>query len=68
MAQVIIESQSAADLRDLIRLAMENELKVIHFGIAKTKRKLEKAFGMSTTNFYEDFQKGKLGNDLKFIR
>ncbi len=71
MGRVIIQPESAANLRDLIRSAMENELKVIEFGIAKTKRKLgelEKEFGMNSRQFYEDFQKGKLSDDLKFIR
>lgn len=71
MARVIIQPESAGNLRDLIRSAVESELKAIDFGIAKTKRKLgelEKEFGMNTREFYEDFQKGKLGDDLKFIR
>ncbi|MDZ7696497.1 MAG: hypothetical protein U5R49_06085 [Deltaproteobacteria bacterium] len=71
MARVIIQPESAGNLRDLIQSAVEDELKAIDFGIAKTKRKLgelEKEFGMNTSEFYEDFQKGKLGDDLKFIR
>jgi len=71
MAQVIIQPQTAANLRNLIRLAVENQLRVIDFGIAKTKRKLgelEKEIGMNSKDFYEKFQKGKLGDDLKFIR
>ena len=71
MAQVIIRPQAAGNLKNLIKVAVENQLRVIHFGIAKTKRKLrelEKESGMDSKYFYEEFQKGKLGDDLKFIR
>ena len=71
MARVIIKPQTADNLRNLIRLAVENQLRVIDFGIAKTKRKLgelEKEIGMNSKDFYEEFQKGKLGDDLRFIR
>ena len=71
MAQVIIKPKTADNLRNLIRLAVENQMRVIDFGIAKTKRKLgelEKEIGMNSKDFYEEFQKGKLGDDFKFIR
>ena len=71
MARVIIQPQTADNLKNLIRSAVENQLRVIDFGIAKTKRKLgdlEKEIGMNSKDFYEEFQKGKLGDDLKFIR
>ena len=60
MARVIIQPESAGNLRELVRLAVENELKFMDFGIAKTKRKLEeleKEFGMNTRDFYEAFRK-----------
>jgi len=71
MAQVIIRPKAADNLKNLIKAAVENQLRVINFGIAKTKRKLgelEKESGMDSKYFYEKFQKGKLGDDLKFIR
>ena len=71
MAQVIIRPQAADNLKNLIKVAVENQLRVINFGIAKTKRKLgelEKESGMDSKYFYGEFQKGKLGDDLKFIR
>jgi hypothetical protein len=71
MAQVIIRPQAADNLKNLIKVAVENQLRVINFGIAKTKRKLgelEKESGMNSKYFYEKFQKGKLGDDFKFIR
>ncbi len=71
MTRVIIQSKSAANLKALIQLAVENEAKIIDFGIARTKRKLEafeREFGMNTRKFYEDYQRGKLGDDLKMIK
>lgn len=71
MARVIVQPQTADNLRNLIRLAVENQLRVINSGIAKTKRKLgvlEKETGMDSKDFYEEFQKGKLGDNLKYIR
>jgi hypothetical protein len=46
-------------------------MRVINSGIAKTRRKLvelEKESGMNSRDFYEEFQKGKLGDDLKYVR
>jgi hypothetical protein len=71
MAQVIIRAQAADNLKNLIKIAVENQLRVINFGINKTKRKLgelEKESGMDSKYFYEEFQKGKLGDDFKSIR
>jgi len=71
MARIIIEPESASNLRNLVSLAVENQLKIMEFGIAKTRRKLlemETQNGMNSSDFYERFQKGELGDDLKFIR
>jgi len=71
MARVIIEPQSAKNVKSLIKSAVENEMKVIKFGIAKTKKKLEeleKKFGMDSDNFYKNFNEGKMGDDLEYIR
>lgn len=71
MAQVIIQPKSSENLRNLIKLAVENQLRIISFGIAKTKRKLrdlEQETGKKSRDFYKEFQDGKLGDDLKFIR
>jgi hypothetical protein len=71
MARVIIQPQNAGNLKNLIKLAVENQMRVINSGIAKTRRKLgelEKESGMNSRDFYEEFQKGKLGDDLKYIR
>lgn len=71
MTRVIIQPETAGNLKNLIKLAVENQMRVINSGIAKTRRKLgelEKENGMDSRDFYEEFQKGKLGDDLKYIR
>jgi hypothetical protein len=71
MARVIIQAQTSGNFKSLIESAVENQSRIIRFGIAKTKRKLgelEKESGMDSQHFYEEFQKGKLGDDLKYIR
>jgi len=71
MAQVIIRPQATDNLKNLIKVAVENQLRIINFGIAKTKRKLgelEKESGMDSKYFYKKFQRGELGDDFKFIK
>ena len=71
MARIIIEPQNANNVKSLIKSAVENELKIIGFGIDKTKKKLEeleKKFGMDSGNFYRKFNEGKMGDDLEYIR
>ncbi|MBC8434427.1 MAG: hypothetical protein H8D96_21170 [Desulfobacterales bacterium] len=36
MARIIIEPQDAKNVKSLVKSAVENELKIIGFGIAKT--------------------------------
>jgi hypothetical protein len=71
MARVIIQAQTAENLKTLIKLALENQLRVIGFGIAKTKRKLEELesrYGIESKDFYEEFQKGERGDEIQYIR
>jgi hypothetical protein len=58
-------------VKNLVGLALENQLRVLTAGITKTKRKLsalEKENGMESSVFYERYEEGKLGDDLKYIR
>ena len=71
MARIIIEPQNGNNVKSLVKSAVENELKIIGFGIDKTKKKLEqleKKFGMDSVNFYKKFNEGKMGDDLEYIR
>lgn len=71
MARIIILPQTAENVINLVRSAVENERKVISFGISKTKKKLvelEKRSGMDSESFYKKFNEGKMGDDLQSIR
>lgn len=71
MARVIIQARTTKSLTTLVRLALENQLRVIGFGIAKTKKKLaelEMKHGMKSKDFYEEFQKGERGDEMQYIR
>jgi hypothetical protein len=71
MARVIIQLESSDNVRNLVELALENQLRVLTVGIAKTKGKLsefERVSGMESSAFYEKFGQGKLGDDFKYVR
>ncbi len=71
MERIIIQSQTSNNLKSLIESAFENQSRIIRFGIARTKKKLtqlEKENGLDSQTFYDEFQKGKLGDELKYIR
>ena len=71
MARIIIEPHNADNVKSLVKSAVENELKIIGFGIAKTEKRLkelEKKYGMDSENFYKKFNEGKMGDDLDYIR
>lgn len=71
MAKIIIQPQTADNLKNLVKSAVESQLQTISFGIAKTKKKLmelERHTGMDSNDFYTEFQNGNLGDDLKYIR
>ena len=71
MARVIVQEQVANNFKILIKSAIENQLRIITFGIAKTRRKLEemeKESGMNTKEFYDQFREGKLGDETRYIR
>ena len=68
MAQVIIQPKNAENLKSLVKTAVENQMRVLSYGIAKTKRKLEeleKETGLDSKDFYKKFRKGELGDDFK---
>jgi len=71
MARVIIQPESSDNVKNLVELALENQLRVLTVGIAKTKSKLsefERVNGMESRAFYEKFGQGKLGDDFKYLR
>ncbi len=71
MSRIIIQPQSDENLRDLIGLALENQLRFLRLGINKTRRKLQEMESeneMRSDKFYKKYEKGELGDDLKYIR
>ena len=71
MARVIIQPKTDENLRVLIGIALENQLRVLRSGIARTRRKLhelEVENEMSTDVFYQRYESGELGDDLTYIR
>jgi len=71
MVRVTIEPQAATNVKVLIQAAVDNQLRIIEFGIAGTKAKLqelENRLGMDSEDFYRQFSEGKLGDDMEYIR
>ena len=71
MAKVMIEPKDAHNVKSLVRVAVENELKILKAGVARTYRKLEeleKTYGMSSKQFYDKFKMGEVGDDFEYIR
>ena len=71
MARVMIEPRDAQNVKSLVKLAVENELKILKAGVARTYRKLEeleKTYGMSSKQFYDKFKRGEVGDDFEYIR
>ncbi len=71
MARIIVEPQNADNVKNLIKSAIENEIRIIGFGVDKTKRKLEeleRKYGIDSKEFYIKFNEGKMGDEMDFIR
>ncbi|WP_419662629.1 hypothetical protein Dvar_30930 [Desulfosarcina variabilis str. Montpellier] len=71
MARVTIEPKADNNVRDLIRMAVENELKALRSGIERTSEilsEMEKKYRMSSQEFYDRFDQGEMGDDMDFIR
>ncbi|MDM8551936.1 hypothetical protein QUF72_17765 [Desulfobacterales bacterium HSG2] len=71
MTQIIIESGEAANVKELLRSAVENELRIIKGGINRTEKELsrfEGVFGMKSSRFYEQYLKGVAGDRPEHIR
>jgi len=71
MARVIVQEQTAHNLKNLIKSAVENQLRIITFGVAKTRKKLkemENESGMDSKEFYTQFKEGKLDDETRYVR
>ncbi|MCP4405487.1 MAG: hypothetical protein GY801_50320 [bacterium] len=70
MTQVTIKSATADQVRPLVQVALEHELRVLNIGIQKTMRnlqRLEERFGMESQQFYQEFQTGTMGDEMEYI-
>ena len=71
MGKVILKEKTASNLKNLIETAVESQVRILSFGIAKTSRKLkemEQEADIGSKEFYKQFQEGEWGDDMKFIR
>uniref|UniRef100_UPI0040563384 hypothetical protein n=1 Tax=Candidatus Electrothrix sp. TaxID=2170559 RepID=UPI0040563384 len=71
MTQLIVKSPGAANVRPLIQAALDHEARVLNIAIQKTTRRLqdfEQRFGIESRKFYQDFQAGKMGDDMEYMK
>ncbi len=71
MTQIVVKSKTAANVKRLLQLAIEQELRVIKLGIEKTNQnlqRLEGQFGIKSPEFYKAFQDGKMGDQIDYIK
>lgn len=71
MTQINVQSDRASEVIPLLQAALDHEVRVLELGIEKTRRnlsQLEDQFGMQSHTFYRDFQAGKLGDRMEYIK
>ncbi len=71
MAKITIEPEDAQNVKSLVRIALQNELKALKAGIARTQKKLEELetrHHMSSEQLYTRFKMGEMGDDFEYIR
>lgn len=71
MTQVIVQPTTATNVRRLLQTAVEHELRLLHIGIARTQQQLqrfEQSFQRQTPDFYQEFQSGRLGDDVEYLK
>ena len=70
MTQVIVKSTTPSNVKHLLQVALDHELRVLKIGIEKTRHNLhqfEQQFGMESEHFYQEFQTGNIGEDRKSV-
>ena len=71
MTQVMIQPTTAVNVRRLLQSAVDHELRLLHIGITRTQQRLqyfEHAFQRTTPDFYQEFQTGRLGDDVEYLK
>ena len=70
LQEVKIWTRNAEELKPILRLALEREIKLLGHSIQRTPERLtsfEKQFSMSTDEFLRRFTKDDLGETLDFV-
>lgn len=70
MTQVIVQPATAANVKQLLQLAVAHELRLLDIGIERTQERLrhfEQTFQQDSADFYRAFERGEAGDDMEFI-
>lgn len=70
LQQVTITSEARTSLKPLLRSAIRGELRLLAFGIARTRERLaqlEQQYGMPTAEFMRRLMAGEVDESLDFI-
>lgn len=70
LQQITISSKSSISLKPILEMAMQNERKLLTYGIKRTQQRLEKfevQYKMSSEDFDCRFKKQKIEETLDFI-
>ena len=71
MTQVTVQPSTAVNVRRLLQTAVEHELRLLRIGIVRTQQQLqrfEQTFRRKTSEFYQEFQAGRLGDDVEYLK
>lgn len=71
MTRIVIEPAAAENVKRLINSAVENELRILKYGIEKTMQKLaemEIKYKIGSKEFYLQFNDGLFGDEMDYIR
>ncbi len=68
--QIMISTTSSLDLKPLLESAIRSELRVLEFGLNRTRYRLqhfEQQYQLSSDDFVKQFASGQLAENLDFI-
>ena len=70
MSQIVLKAKKSLNTTNLVKGAIENELKLIKNSLAQLESEIkdfEKKYKLTSKQFYANYQKGKTSDDLDFI-
>jgi hypothetical protein len=71
MSQLVIKSKNSKKLKILVNGAIENQLKLIRFGISKTEKLIkdfEAKFKLSSDQFIKLYEASQFGDDSDYMK